>query len=337
VPGGKEAFERKVEALASLRAASSPELAIDPLRKAVKDRSNYLVSKAAALVGESRLTSLIPDLLAAFDRFMVDPAKTDPKCWAKDAIVKALKDLNHDDPAVFLRGIEHVQMEPVWGGSVDTALTLRGACALALVGCSLDRQTILTRLIDLLADEKPVRSDAIRALGQCPGPDTALLLRLKALLGDKESEVTGQCFDVLLEISPADSVPFVARFFAAENPDVRSEAASALAASREPQAIEALKRCFAGPAAAALKIAILQSLAGSRLIAGAEFLLSVVDDGSSEHAALAVQSLASGRFREEFRERIETSVRRRSIDALTTTLQKEFQKPAQGPLGSPKG
>ena len=216
MPSGKEAFERKLQALASLRAASSPEaapeVAIDPLRKALKERSNYLVSKAAALAGDLRLTALVPDLLAAFDRFMMDPAKTDPKCWAKDAIVKALKDLNHDDPAVFLRGIEHVQMEPVWGGSVDTALTLRGACALALAGCSLDRQTILARLIDRMADEKPVRIDAIRALGQCPGPDTALLLRLKALLGDKESEVTGQCFDVLLEISPADSVPFVARF-----------------------------------------------------------------------------------------------------------------------------
>ena len=47
---------------------------------------------------------------------MTDPVKTDPQCWAKNAIVKALKDLNHDDPAVFLRGIEHVQMEPVWGG-----------------------------------------------------------------------------------------------------------------------------------------------------------------------------------------------------------------------------
>src|SRR5580658_5381653 len=157
MPGGKEAFERKLQALASLRAAApsetAPDAAINPLRKALKDRSNYLVSKAAALAGELRLTALIPDLLGAFDRFMLDPAKADPQCWAKDAIVKALKDLNHDDPAVFLRGIEHVQMEAVWGGSKDTALTFRGACALALVACALDRQSILIRLIGLLVDE----------------------------------------------------------------------------------------------------------------------------------------------------------------------------------------
>jgi hypothetical protein len=327
VAGGKEAFERKLEALASLRAASleaAPEVASDPLRKALKDRSNYLVSKAAALAAELRLTALIPDLLRAFDRFMLDPAKTDPQCWAKDAIVKALKDLNHDDPAVFLRGIGHVQIEAVWGTSVDTAFTLRGACALALVACTLDRQSILTRLVDLFADETPVRSDVIRAIGQLPGHDSALLLRLKALLGDKESEVIGLCFDVLLEISPADSVPFVARFFAAKNPEVRVEAAAALAASREPQAIEALKECFAGPADAALKTTILQSLAGARQSGGAEFLLSVIEEGTPEYAALAVESVASGRFREEFRERVEASVRRRSVDLLTAAFQKSF-------------
>jgi hypothetical protein len=57
VPGGKEAFERKLEALASLRAAPTPEAAVDPLHKALKDRSNYLVSKAAALAGELSLTA----------------------------------------------------------------------------------------------------------------------------------------------------------------------------------------------------------------------------------------------------------------------------------------
>ena len=315
MPGGKQAFERKLAELASLRSTPSPEVAIDPLRKALKDRSNYLVSKAAALAGELRLTAVVPDLLHAFERFMADPVKTDPQCWAKNAIVKALKDLNHDDPAVFLRGIEHVQMEAVWGGSVDTALTLRGACALALVACALDRQTILARLVDRMSDKHPVRIDAIHALGQCPGPDTALLLRLKALLGDEEPGVTGDCFDALLHIEPAASVPFVARFLAAENPEVRVEAAAALAASREPTAIETLRQCFDGRAPgsidASLKTAILQALAGSPQLAAAEFLLSVVEEGSAEHAALAVESLAASRFRDEFRERVEASVRRR--------------------------
>jgi HEAT repeat protein len=321
VPGGKQAFERKLEALAALRATSpeaAPEAAMDPLRKALKDRSNYLVSKAAALAGDLGLKALALDLLQAFDRFMANPVKTDPQCWAKNAIVKALKDLGHDDPAVFLRGIEHVQMEKVWTPPyvVDTALTVRGACALALVACSLDRQTILMRLIGLLVDELPVRLDAITALAQVPGLDTALLLRLKALLGDKETEVTGRCFDALLAMTPGHSVDFVAGFLAAKDPDVRVEAASALALSREPQAIEALKRCFADRADASLKTAILQSLAGSPQVSAAEFLLSVVEEGSSEHAALAVESLSKSRFREEFRERVDAVARRRGSSPL---------------------
>ena len=275
--------------IAALR-SGAPEAAAEPLRKALKDRSNYLVSKAAALAGDLRLKELIPDLLAAFDRFMIDAAKTDQQCWAKNAIVKALKDLGHDDPAVFLRGIEHVQMEPVWGTTVDTAGTLRGACALALVACTLDRQTILTRVVNLLADDLPVKQDAITALGQVPGNDTVLLLRLKALLGDKEPQVTGQCFDVLLEMAPVESVSFAARFLEDKDPDVRSEAAAALAGSRETHAIEVLEKRYADTRDPAFKATILQSLAGARLVGAAEFLLSVAEKDRPEQAEAAIQS-----------------------------------------------
>ena len=322
---GKEAFERKLEALRSLK-NETPDKAATQLKKALKDKSNFLVSKAAAIVGELRLNALMPDLLAAFDGFMTDPVRTDPQCWAKNAIVRALKDLNHDDAAVYLRGIEHVQMEAVWGGTVDTAGTLRGACALALVSCSIDRQTLLTRLIALLVDELPVRLDAIAALGQVPGPDTVLLLRLKVLLGDKEPQVTGQCFDALLDMAPGESVDFVAKFLAAKDPDVRSEAAAALAASREPQAIEALKRCYAD-AAVELKSMILQSLAGSRQAAGADFLLSIVEEGRPAEAAIALKSLAESRFREDFRGRAQATVRARAISALTQEFEKSFSVP----------
>ena len=104
------------------------------MRKALKDRSNYVAAKAAAIAAERQFHSLEPDLLAAFDRFMKDPAKSDPQCWAKNAIAKALKDFSYADPSIFFRGVAHVQLEPVWGGRQDTAATLRGICALALIG-----------------------------------------------------------------------------------------------------------------------------------------------------------------------------------------------------------
>ena len=122
---GKQSFDRKVEEIAELRSAPE-ETALPQLRKALKDRSNYVVAKAAAIAGERQFHSLEPDLLAAFERFMSDPAKSDPQCWAKNALAKALKDLSLNDPAVFFRGIAHFQLEGTWGGNVDTAATLRG-------------------------------------------------------------------------------------------------------------------------------------------------------------------------------------------------------------------
>ena len=199
---------------------------IEPLRKALTDRNHLICSKAAAVAGDLLLLDTIPDLLAAFERFLKDPVKTDPKCWAKIAIVKALKDLAHDDSKVYLRGIAHVQMEPVWGGQVDTAAALRGSCALALVACSLPRDQILIHLADALADpDMRVRIDAARAIAQLPGQDSILMLRVKAQAGDKEAAVVGQCFLSLIGIEAWSGVPFVTRFLAAAKEELRYEAA----------------------------------------------------------------------------------------------------------------
>jgi HEAT repeat protein len=274
----QEAFEEKIAAIEGLR--SAPASAVEPLRKALKDRSNFVCSKAAAVAGDLLLRELIPDLVAAFERFLKDAAKTDPKCWAKDAIVKALKDLVYDDPAVFLRGIAHVQMEPVWGGQADSATALRGACALTLVACSLPRDAILIHLADALADpEMRVRSDAARAIAQLPGPDSILMLRVKAQAGDKEPAVIGQCFLSLLGIDARGSVLFVAKFLAGKNEDVRFEAAAALGECPELLAVETLIARWKVERDSEMKRAILLSLGVSRLAKAKEFLDSLANPG----------------------------------------------------------
>jgi HEAT repeat protein len=72
VPGGKEAFDRKLAELTALRENPDSPETLAQLRKALKDRSNYIVAKVAALVGDLGAAALIPDLLAAFDRFLKD-------------------------------------------------------------------------------------------------------------------------------------------------------------------------------------------------------------------------------------------------------------------------
>src|SRR5206468_5235 len=105
------------------------------VRKALQDRSNLITAEAAKIAGDRRIHSLIPDLLSAFNRLFDDPAKTDPKCWGKTAIAKALTNLDYAESPPFVRGSQHVQMEPVWGGQEDAAAQLRAACVLALVQC----------------------------------------------------------------------------------------------------------------------------------------------------------------------------------------------------------
>ncbi len=327
MPGGKEAFDRKLEALSALRDKRDAPETLTELRRALKDRSNYVVSKAVAIVAELRLDALIPELVVAFDRFLADGAKADPKCWAKDAIARALRDFEYGDAEVFLRGSRHVQMEPAFGPPIDAAATLRGICALALAACNIHREIILRRLADLACDsEKTVRVGALRAFAQLPGFDSEVALRMKALAGDAEPEVAGVCFDALLTVAPAESVEFVARYLRSDDEDVAIEAAAALAQCGEPDGLEQVKMCFEHSGIAAQRTAILRALAASRLPAAAEFLMTVIAAGRAAEAVTAIAALAQSRFRDDFRERAEAAVRGRDNAGLSTAFQKEFAR-----------
>ncbi len=160
------------------------------------------------------MRELIPELLAAFDRLFVDPVERDTQCWAKNAIAKALTELDYRESAPFLRGSRHIQMEAVWGGRQDTAQTLRGICLLALASCNdMPRAQILRLLVDAMADEaQTVRVEAVRAVAEMDGEEAALVLRLKARVGDREAPVIGQVFDSLLRLERDAALPLVAEF-----------------------------------------------------------------------------------------------------------------------------
>jgi HEAT repeat protein len=314
----KKAYEEKLAALETL--ATPVELG-----KALADRNNYYVSKAAARVASLGLRDLIPDLVAAFDRFLVNPVKSDPQCWAKNAIVAALKGFDCDDTSFYLRGMKHIQLEPVWNGSADTAATLRGTCALALSACSISRGEALRPLVDLLGadQEKIVRVDAARAIAQLGGVESALLLRLKALAGDDEPEVVGQCFAGLLALAPAEYVPFVAGFLGAEG-DVRFEAATALGELPDPGAVAALIERLGKSRDGEIRRAILLSLGASRLEAARDFLLLTLADGSIEEGTACIRALAASRFRDEVRERVQAIAGDRGEQKLADEARKEF-------------
>src|SRR5437879_2474122 len=97
---GKRTFEDQLAALDALRQLA-PEACIAPLRKALAYRNNFVAAKAADLIRQFELTQLTPDLLTAFGRFFSDPIKSDPQCWAKNAISRTLAAFEHQDSEVF--------------------------------------------------------------------------------------------------------------------------------------------------------------------------------------------------------------------------------------------
>jgi hypothetical protein len=119
--------EAKLAHLRQLRADLPAPTALQELRNTLGDASSLVVAEAAALVGEGPYADFTKDLLTAYERFLEDPEKNDKQWRAKIAIIEALNKLEFDDEDFFLRHVHYVQLEPVWGGSTDTAVPVRVA------------------------------------------------------------------------------------------------------------------------------------------------------------------------------------------------------------------
>jgi hypothetical protein len=285
-------IEDEIAKLTALR-HGDPAAAVGPLRKALGDRANLIVSKAAALAADLRLTELIPDLLRAFDRLFDGLPKSDPQCWGKNAIARALKELDYSEASPFLRGAVHVQMEPVWGGSQDTAGPLRGICLLALPGCAdIRREDVLRRLVDALAESDPaVRAEAARALGAMGGDESALVLRLKARVGDEESSVVGQTLESLLIVERAKALPFVKGFLDPKGGTAVEEAALALGSSRMAGAVDLLLEAWEAAEGVEYREALLRALSLSRDDRAMEVLRKLAAEVDSQDAKAARAAL----------------------------------------------
>jgi HEAT repeat protein len=303
----KRSFEDQVAAVDALR-QQPEEDRVEPLRKALAHRNNFIVAKAADLVREFRMVQLTSELLSAFNRFFDNPGKNDPQCWAKNALSRALAALDHQEAEAFLRGMRHIQMEPVWGSQSDTAGTLRATCALALVQCrSLTDADLLAHLIELMGDkEKTVRAEAARAIEQVGSPSASLLLRLKALVGSDEPEVLGACYGAILRIEGVSAIPWIGRFLATAD-DNAAEAALAIAGTHSPEGFHALRECFAKANDPWWRSVLLSAIALTRQDAALEFLLNLVSTESLD-AEAAIEAILRSMPSSEIVQRLERSV-----------------------------
>jgi HEAT repeat protein len=287
---GKRSFEDHIAALEGIR-QQPEEDRVEPLRKALAQRNNFLVAKAADLGREFKMKDLAPELLRAFDRFLENAVKTDPQCWAKNAISRALAAMEYQESDVFLRGMRHIQMEPVWGGRSDTAGTLRAICALALVQCrNLSENEMLLHLVELLADkDKAVRTDVVRAIEQVGSPTASLLLRLRAVLGADEPEVLGACYSGVLQIEGVRVIQWVGRFLS-EGDDNAAEAALAIAGTHSFEGFNALRESLVTADDHWWRSFLLSAIALTRQDAALELLLNLVRTESLD-AEAAIQAI----------------------------------------------
>jgi HEAT repeat protein len=266
------------------------EQSVEELRQALARKSNHLVAAAAQIAGEREIAALEPDLVQAFRRFMADPLKTDKGCTAKAAIAEALVQIGAIQGDLFLQGIRHVQLEPVYGGRQDTAARLRGVCAMALV--RIGHPQALIELAHLLADhELDARIAAVRAIAHSRSEAGVPLLRFKALSGDDDPRVVCECFGGLLKLAPETSLPFVAGFLDHANAAIAEGAALALGESRLGEAFEFLKAACEGTFDPERRNAVLLAMALLRSEQALDFLLALVADAAPAAANEAVAAL----------------------------------------------
>ncbi len=320
----RASLEDKLAAIRALRGVALTDDQKAALRKWIADKSNLVVAAAAALAAENALVEMAKDLEAAFDRFLVNPIKDDKLCRAKIAVVQALDKMEYLDADVFLKAARHVQHEPAWNGSEDSAAPLRAAALVALA--RIEGPSALPLIVDALTDsEKDVRSAAAVALGAIGSQSAGLVLRLKVRMGDKDPDVLSECFSGLLAVDPSANLPLVAEFLEPMSATVCEAAAMALGKSRLPEALDPLKQCWERCFNSDLKQHILLAIAILRRPGAIDYLTELVASESEPTAIHALSALRIYKDDPRLRERIAALVRERASGALQARFDRDFR------------
>ena len=302
-------LEDKLAALTTLERNPSAPNTAEQLQRWLGDPQNIVVARAAGIIAQFDLQPSLPALIAAFTRLIdhPQPVSADKTCRAKEAIILALDGLRNPDPDPYLRGMRHVQMEPVWCGRADSAAPLRAQCASALARMRYFAAHFA--LTDLLVDaQAEPRQAAVNALIFLGGERSELLLRLKVLTGDEDPRIVSACYVGLLDIEPERSLPFVAGFLTSENSEAVENAALALGASRHEQAFPLLRAAWEHNSDLNLRKSLLLALALTRGEPAFDYLLHIMREEGGTTALLACDALVIYGVDQRFRDRLATAV-----------------------------
>ena len=285
----KRSSETKLTAI-DAALAESAEAGRHALEAALKLKSSLIVAHAAECATAHRMTELLPIVEAAATHFFELPAKGDPGCLAKAALVEACDTLESRNRELFLKGVACRQPEPVWGGSRDTAGNVRGRSLRALFRLRHPDGAVLAA--QLLADEDPLtRMHAARALADAAPLAAVPLLRYKVLIGDAETGVTEEAMSSLLAVDGEESVPFLTGLLRSPDEQIGDLAAITLMESKSGQAVDALIKWAEDVSDRRVHVAFV-SLAGLRFPTGIDYLLNQIRTASEPRSSLALRALS---------------------------------------------
>jgi HEAT repeat protein len=314
------------EALAAIRAIRDAPEKFDLNRDLVpflQHKSNHVAAAAADTIGCLEAGALAQNLVGAFLEWMKNPAERDPGCKALTTIAKTLAAMDHPAAAVYLDGIRHVQMEASFGPPVDAAAALRGICAQGLARMS--HPDALLECVTLLADsETAARAGAARAISETGQQAGVLLLRYKALIGDKDEEVTAECFAGVLRLAAAESLEFVATFLHSSSQEIAERAALALGESRLSAAFPLLRESWEHTVQPTLRRTLLLAMAMLRQDEAVEFLLTRLAEDGEKPALDALAALSLFGRDDSVRSRIQGCLAKRKTAALQRAFEKDF-------------
>lgn len=320
----RKSIDNRLEEFISACEMHSGEGLLRLVSKALADRHFRLVAKAAVICSEQLLYDTEAQLIDAYRRLLDNPVKRDPHCIAKGAIVRALVALDCQNHDFFSSAMRYRQLEPTWGGSIDTALDLRNSSAMGLVGTTYPRAAV--DVAELLTDnEAYVRIGALRALACVPQDRSEPLLRFKALSGDPESEVVGECFTALIQLEAEDTFDFVAAFMNQDDLEVAGYAALALGESRYPPALNAICDAFNRPYVdRELRRILVRAAVLQRNEPAYRWLLNLVSERDTTAAEMVIEELGIYRSNAKLKSRLETVLIERNEPALMRTFNKTW-------------
>jgi HEAT repeat protein len=320
----RSSFDAQLAALREVRADPHSESAGRELRRALSDPSWLVVSEAAKIIGEHELEGFTAELIAVWPRLAEQGKKRDPGCRAKLAALTALDRTGLVDPDPFLEAIRYVQLEPVAGGTVDTAtgVRLRALCA-------------LWRLLhpdgplfagELMADQDSgLRAGVARAIGDYGDRASASLLVYQLRAGDEDPVVLSDCAASLLLLAPDFAVKLLASLLERGDEVRREAAALALGQSKDPAVVSLLIEWLADVAYDRDFELGVRALGLSRSEPARRFLLGLVEQGSPQRARRAVEALAVHSYDQELLGRVRRAAAANARAKLGGLVDRLFQ------------